>query len=229
MKRISAFLKATTLGGLFILLPLMIVLGVAVRVVAGVREATEAVMKKMTGEGSFADEFPLLVAILIVVGVSFFLGLGMVSRRGQNVGGWVERTLLFRLPGYAAMKAILSGFSDMEEEGAVKVGLFSVDDHVKCIVFVMEAHEDGWLTVFVPETPNPASGTVQFVREDRVRRLPLKLHEVGPLLQHWGVGMKGVLAKSGGLASLSGDSGAGESSSLRRGGEIPKSGTVFDS
>lgn len=203
MKRISAFLKATTLGGLFILLPLMIVLGVAIRVVAGVRSATETVMEKLAGKGSFADEFPLMVAILIVVGVSFFLGLGMISRRGKNVGSWVERTLLFRIPAYAALKAILGGFSSVDEEGAVRVGLLTLDEGLKCIVFVMEVHGDGWLTIFVPETPNPASGTVQFAREDRVHRLPVKLHEVGPLLQHWGVGMKGVLAKSGGLGGLS--------------------------
>jgi len=208
MNRITAFIKATTLGGLFILLPLIIVLVVIGRLIIGVRDAAQAMMEKVTGEGTIADEFPLMVAILIVVGVSFFLGLGMVSRRGQTVGTWVERTLLFRIPGYAALKAILCGFSSVDDEGAVRVGLLSLDEGLKCIVFVMEVHGDGWLTIFVPETPNPASGTVQFVKEDRVQRLPLKLHEVGPLLQHWGVGMKGVFAKSGGLGGLSRDDGA---------------------
>lgn len=204
MKRTSAFLKATTLGGLFILLPLMIILGVTIRVISGVRSATEAVLVRMIGEDTFADAFPLMVAIIIVVGASFFLGLGMISRRGKNMGTWVERTLLFRIPGYAAMRAILSGFKDIRDEEAVRVGLLSLDEHVKCIVFVMESHGNGWLTIFVPGTPNPTSGAVQFVREETVRCLPLKIHEVGPLLQHWGVGMKGVMEKSGGLDALSG-------------------------
>lgn len=43
MKRLAAFLKATTLGGLFVLLPVVVVLGIAAKTVLGVRETAQTV------------------------------------------------------------------------------------------------------------------------------------------------------------------------------------------
>ena len=94
MKRLALFLKTTTLGGLFVVLPLMVVFGLLAKVVMGVHEAAESLMTKMAGEHSEAAHFPILFAILIVVGISFALGLALTSRRGQATGNWVERTLL---------------------------------------------------------------------------------------------------------------------------------------
>ena len=52
----------------------------------------------------------------------------MISRRGQAVGSWFERTLLFRVPGYAAVRAIVGGLSSANREGGVKPGLMTVGD-----------------------------------------------------------------------------------------------------
>ena len=203
MKRIAEFLKATTVGGLFVLLPVIIVAGLIGHGVSSVRNAVQALIEKIAGEHAVSEEFPLLIAIVFLLGLSFFLGIGMVSGKGRKVGNWLERTVLSRIPGYSALKLVFSGFGAAEKEGAVKTGLLTLDEGIKCVVFVMEDHGDGWLTVFVPETPNPTTGTVQFVRSDLVAILPARLPEVGPALQHWGIGMGAIVAKSGGLRSLS--------------------------
>ena len=195
MKRIAAFLKATTLGGLFVLLPFAVVSGVLVKIVIGARETAQDILENLTGKDSEAVHFPMIFAVLLVVAVSFALGLGMISRRGQAVGSWFERTLLFRVPGYAAVRAIVGGLSSANREAGVKPGLMTIDDGIECFVLVTEDHQNGKLTVFVPGSPNPASGNVQIVRKDLVRLLNLRITDIGSVLQLWGVGSMKIIAK----------------------------------
>jgi uncharacterized membrane protein len=195
MKRLAAFVKATTLGGLFVVLPAAVVLVVTAKTVFGVREAVKAVMEKLTGEGSAAGNFPMMFAITIVVGLSFALGLLMISRRGQTMGTWIERTLLFKMPGYVAIRALVGGLSNASREGAVRPALLTLGEGSECFVLVTEDHGDGRLTIFIPGAPNASSGSVRIVRQNLVRILNVRITEISLALQQWGIGAQKTLAK----------------------------------
>lgn len=195
MKRLALFLKTTTIGGLFVVLPLIVVLGLLGKAVMGVHEAAQSIMAKLAGEQSEAAHFPLIFALLFVVSVSFLFGLAMTSRRGHATSRWFEGKLLFRIPGYAAVRAIVGGLADSSNEGVVKSGLLTVDPGIECFVLVIEDHGDGHLTVFLPGSPNPASGNVQIVQKDLVRMLNVRMTAVTSVLQQWGMGSAKVLAK----------------------------------
>jgi len=195
MKRLAAFLKTTTLGGLFVVLPLIVVFGLLGKVVMGVHGVAHSIMEKLTGQESEATHFPIIFSVLIVVGISFAFGLALISRRGQAGGAWLERTVLFRVPGYAAMRAIVGGLAGASHEGVVKSGLLTVDPGIEAFVLVIEDHGEDNLTVFIPGTPNPASGNVQVVRRDLVRMLNVRMTDITGVLQQWGMGSAKVLAK----------------------------------
>lgn len=133
MKRIAGFLKATTLGGLFVVMPLVLVLTLLAKAVIGVHGAAHSLMEKLAGEGSNAAQFPIIFALLIVVGVSFAFGLIMTSRPGRATGRWLEGRLLFRMPGYAAVRPIVGGLADTNGEGVVKPGLLTVDPGIETL------------------------------------------------------------------------------------------------
>jgi uncharacterized membrane protein len=195
MKRLGIFLKATTLGGLFVVLPLIVVVGLLTKAVMGVHAAAQSLMVKMAGQESEAAHFPILFAILILVAISFLFGLTMISERGQAAGTWLERKVLFRVPGYAAVRSIVGGLAGASQEGVVKCGLLTVDPGIDAFVFVIEDHGPDHLTVFIPGSPNPASGNVQIVRKHLVRMLNVRVTDIGVTLQQWGVGSAKVLAK----------------------------------
>jgi uncharacterized membrane protein len=195
MKRIAAFLKATTLGGLFLLLPVVILIILVGKVVVTTHSAAQSVMDRLAGHDSVAAEFPMIYAVLIVVGLSFMLGLMMISRQGRDVGTWIERTLLYRVPGYAAARAIVGGMASVERDGVVKAGLLKTGEGVESFVFITEDHGNGKLTIFVPETPNPGSGTVHIVPKDAVRPLQMRITSIATVLQQWGVGSARLLAQ----------------------------------
>lgn len=195
MKRLAAFLKATTIGGLFVVLPTILAFFLLIKAVMGVRSAAQALMEKLAGQESGAAHFPILFAVLFLVAVSFACGLVMISRRGQAAAHWFERTLLLRMPGYAAMRAIIGGLADTSREGVVKPGLLTVGAGVECFVVVIEDHGDDHLTIFAPGSPNPGSGSVQIVRKNLVRLLNVRITDIGAALQQWGIGSAKILIK----------------------------------
>ena len=195
MKRLAAFLHATTLGGLFVVLPVVVVLALVTKAVTVVHGVAQSIMTKLAGEGSEAAHFPILFALLIVIAVSFAFGLAMTSRRGGATGRWLEERLLFRMPGYATARAIVGGLSDPDRDDVVKPGLMTVDPGVEAFVFVIEDHGNDHLTVFVPGSPSPASGNVQIVEKRLVRMLNVRISDIGSALQQLGMGSAKVLAK----------------------------------
>lgn len=195
MKRIAAFLKATTLGGLFVLLPVVAVFVLLAKAVVTAHSVALTIMETFAGPESVVAEFPMVYAVLIVVLISFIFGLVMISRLGRSVGTWVERTLLFRIPGYAAARAIIGGLANAEREGVVKSGLLKMSEGIECFVFITEDHGNGKLTIFIPETPNPGTGTVQIVSRELVRPLNVRITNIAHALQQWGVGSAKLLAR----------------------------------
>lgn len=195
MRRIAAFLKATTLGGLFLLLPVVVLIVLVTKIVVTTRSGAQALIETFAGHDSVVAEFPMIYAVLIVVGLSFALGLMMISRRGRAVGTWIERTLLFRVPGYSALRAVIGGLTCVESEGVVKPGLLKTRDGVESFVFITEDHGDGKLTIFMPGTPNPGSGSVKIVPRELVRPLHVRISTIVNALQQWGVGSAKLLAR----------------------------------
>lgn len=193
MKRIAAFLKATTLGGLFVLLPVVAVFILLTKAVVTAHSVALTLMETFAGQESVVAEFPMIYAVLIVVVISFIFGLVMISHLGRSVGTWIERTLLFRIPGYAAARAIIGGLANAER--VVKSGLLKVGEGVECFVFITEDHGNGKLTIFIPETPNPGTGTVQIVSKELVRPLNVRITNIAHALQQWGVGSAKLLVR----------------------------------
>ncbi|HTE94483.1 MAG TPA: hypothetical protein VK678_13355 [Bradyrhizobium sp.] len=205
MRRLAGFLKATTLGGLFVVLPVVVVVALLGKAVIAVRAGAQSLMETVGGEGSHVTQFPLIYALLLVIGISLAFGLAMTSRRGLATGHWLERRLLFRLPWYAAIRAIVGGLGDATREGAVKSGLLTVDPGIEAFVFVIEDHGNGLLTVYIPGSPNPASGNVQIVHKDLVRLLNVRMTAITSVLQQWGMGSAKVLAKDSAAMAIAAD------------------------
>jgi uncharacterized membrane protein len=195
MRRLGLFLKTTTLGGLLVLLPVVLTGFLLSKALGAARVAAAKMISLVTGQPSETVQFPMILAVLLVLAISFVLGLLLNLRIGARSERWVERVILFRVPGYAAVKNIINGLANTEREGMVKAALVSVADGVNVLAFVMEDHGDGRLTIFIPSSPSAASGSVQIVHQDRVKMLNVRLPSVVTMLNQWGVGAQRLLRK----------------------------------
>ena len=194
MNKIIEFFKTTILGGLFVLLPI-ILLYLALGEVMGVLVAMATPFADLFFPGQFEDtQFPALVALALLIGVSFILGLVMLSETSRRFGNWIERTILGRLPAYNAMKSLTTGFSDSQQESAFKPALLKSADGEKELVYIVEDHGNGNLTVMLPWTPTPFAGVIKIVPKARVEPLDTSMTKVTEALSQWGIGAKNLLA-----------------------------------
>jgi uncharacterized membrane protein len=195
MKKIVEFLKTSLIGGLFVLLPLVLfylVLAEILQLVVALATPIADLFPKGTFDKINA---PVLVAVILIVGASFLFGLALRLMILRRVGLWIERTVLSRLPMYNALKSLSRGLVGAKEEDAFRAAVLSSPDGGREIVYVIEEHGDGQLTVLVPWAPAALTGSVKIMDSDRIEMLDAPLGDVSKALSQWGVGVRDLLSK----------------------------------
>jgi uncharacterized membrane protein len=195
LRGLWTFCKSTVVGGLFVLAPLVllsIVLGKAVQIAYQVvHPLVEWFPVKSVGTVSLA----FLVALLALVGLCFLAGLLARTAVSRWFIGSLERLILSFVPSYGLMKSMgqgLVGLNDNEPHPPVLVQL----DDVAHIGFVMDTFADGRRVVFVPNVPNPWSGSLLIVTPDRAQPLPFTTIQTIDCLTKLGVNTSELLAQA---------------------------------
>ena len=99
------------------LLPVVLTFFLISKAVGIIRDAATKIISLITHQVPDAVHFPIVLAVLLVLAVSFLLGLILTSRIGSQSSQWIEQTILFRIPGYAAVKNIVYGLADGKVRG----------------------------------------------------------------------------------------------------------------
>jgi uncharacterized membrane protein len=86
-----------------------------------IRDATSKIISLITHQAPDAVHFPIVRAVLLVLAVSFLVGLILTSRVGSQSSQWIEQAILFRIPRYAAVKNIVYGLADGKVSPNLKV------------------------------------------------------------------------------------------------------------
>lgn len=187
MRGLVDFIKTTIVGGFFVVLPVVLIvflLGQAVAALVGVVAplADELPVRELGGIG-----VATLLAILVVLALCFITGLLVRTRIGTLVRDWLEGRLLNRLPGYTIIRNLTHRFSGEEgtEFAPALVDLYGAN--TQALALIVEEHQDGSYTVFVPLAPTPTVGQVHLVPPERVRRVNAPLGTVLNSVMQWGV------------------------------------------
>lgn len=193
MGRITAFLKTTALGGLLILLPLVLfylMFAELLELVVALATPIADLFPKHLMDGV---HFPVLVALVLIFGISFLLGLVIRLEAGRNLGRWIERKTLQRLPLYNTLKSLTDSMLDMERSGSFRPALLRSPDGDREIAYLVEEHEEGLATVLLPWAPTPMAGSVKIVRRDRLEILDASFADVTRVLSNWGIGVREIV------------------------------------
>jgi len=193
MKKLMDFLKTTAAGGLFILLPILL-LYLLLAELLGVMVALASPIAELFPQGTLDRiNAPVLVAVVLIIGASFLLGLALRSMTLQRVGNWTERTVLGRLPLYGAVKRLSRGLVGAKGDTAFRTAVLNSAGGVREIVYIIEDHGDGQMTVLLPWAPASFAGSIKIVGKDRIEMLDASLGDVSRALSHWGVGVRELL------------------------------------
>jgi uncharacterized membrane protein len=178
-----SFIRRTILGGLFVILPVTLILVLLKRAFAGVR----AVLEPFAAKLPFEAQFPGLWAVLALVLLSFAAGLVLRIRPVRRLAAAGNDRLAERFPFYR----FLRGFGEnlLEKSGGppLKAALAEIEEAL-VPAFVVEELADGRCVVFVPAAPSPIQGSIYILVRERVHLIDASLGRVARCVSHWGVG-----------------------------------------
>ena len=115
MKQLGQFLKTTTLGGLFVLLPVVLLFYLLNKVFQVAFSAATPLAATLSKAAIHEPKFPVLLAIALMLIVSFILGLLALASWGKAVGRWTESALLMPFPGYRALKLMTRSIAGSDD------------------------------------------------------------------------------------------------------------------
>jgi len=197
MNRLREFIKSTLIGGLLVLLPLAILLYILVWVFNLTHKAiaplTKIIMEKSALQVIVAD----VVAIALLVGVCFLVGMVVRTRFGRWMYVLIESRLLKRAPGYSMVKETVSQFLDKSRpspfSSVALARIFESDTLVS--VFVTDRHADGSYTVFMPTGPNPTSGNIYHLKAENVFPVDVPVEDAMRSIISCGAGSSTLISK----------------------------------
>ena len=194
MNRILGFFKTTVIGGFFVILPVALVIFLLMELVGVVLLLTSPVTKLLPVKTLGGIELATLMAIILILAICFITGLIMRTQIGIRFRELAERIGLNRLPGYTLVKSLTQSFAGTKDGSTISAAIATVRDG-EVLAFIVEEHDSGDFTVFVPTAPTPTIGTIYFLNQQKVRKLDVPITEAVDCIMHWGIGSKALLAK----------------------------------
>ena len=193
MQRITNFLKTSALGGLFVLLPLLLFYLL-------VSEALQAIVALAT---PIADLFPqgwidkveapVVVALILMLVASFVFGVLLQSATLTRLGRRIESSVIGKLPMYSAIRRLTRGLAGADNTDRFRPALLMSAGNLREIVYVIEDHGNGQMTILVPWAPTPFAGSVKIVDSNQIEMLDAELSDVTRVLSLWGAGMSELI------------------------------------
>jgi uncharacterized membrane protein len=193
------FLKTTLLGGLFVLLPLLL-LWVGLKEIAGLLEAMAAPIADLIADlfppGIFDDlTAPGVVATALIIGASLILGVAARSAWLSSIGRKIENSVLNKVPMYRMLKVVSSSLIGADS-GSVRPALIMDGSGGGDPCYVVEKYEDGRATVLLPWSPASFAGSIKIVQQSELEYLSCSLEEFSRALSRIGVGVEECLSRS---------------------------------
>jgi len=181
------FLKTTMVGGILFLVPIIIFIAIIGKALELTKKlaAPLSVLIPLDSIGNIA--MVNLLALGIVLLICFLAGLAAKSTLARKSIGNLESRVLSKIPVYGLLKSKIDAIVQPEKTEGMKPVLARFDDSWQ-IAFEVERIQGGGVAIYLPGAPDPWSGSVCFVTEDRIQPLELTLLPVLRTLKGLGKG-----------------------------------------
>ena len=198
MKSISRFIGTTILGGVLFLTPIVALALVLNKAYVWAQRGLQPVATLIPDRFASAPTMTAILTVLVLAFACFLAGLLAKTLLAQRIVGGLETAVLSKVPGYEYMKQAgtsVLGFGEMDEHPLV---LVKIGDSWR-IGVQTDAGQNGFVAVFIPNSPNPMSGSVFLVPSDHVRPANAPLASAIACLRRCGVGAASLAAPGGPL------------------------------
>jgi uncharacterized membrane protein len=187
MKAISHFLRITVLGGVLFLTPIVVLAFILGKAFDLARRGLKPMATIIPDRFVSGAPTEAILAIVLIALLCFLAGLFAKTRLAQRIMSELESSVLSKVPAYEYLK----------QAGASVMGLGEMADHPVVLAQLGGAWRigvqtdvvgGGLVAVFVPNSPNPMSGSVFLVPADSVRPASVPLAAAIGCLRRCGAG-----------------------------------------
>jgi uncharacterized membrane protein len=186
-------ITTTLIGGVVFLLPVVVtlaVLGQALALMARVVQPMAAMFPdRQVGGVALAS----LVAMLMLLLLCYGAGLLARAALGRTLSASFEDRLQTIYPRYTVIKGMTQALGVDGVKSDLKTVLVSFDDH-QILAIEVERLPDGRVVVFLPGAPDPWSGNVVMVPQERVAAVPVEIGALHRSLKSIGRGSAALLS-----------------------------------
>jgi uncharacterized membrane protein len=192
MKSIISFIKTTLIGGLFFVIPLVLLVLIIGKVMDILRKLVAPIVDKIPLEAIGGITISRIFALLVLLLLCFIAGLFAKTKKANDLKKWVEAKILSHIPGYGLFKGLTEYAAGLDSEHLKDVVLVDIEE-VWQIGFLMDEIDDELSTVYIPGAPNPMSGDVFFVKKERLKKLDLPELSAMKIYKKLGLDSKKIL------------------------------------
>ena len=193
MKNMRLLIRTTLIGGVLFLIPLVFVVAIFGKAVQIMTSIAVPLGKLIPIDSVAGVAVVPILTTLIMLFACLTAGLIARSPAGQKVYKKLDTVLLQVIPGYAWVKGVTGGIRDEDAEDVLKPVLVSFDDQFQ-LGYEVDRKTDGLVAVYLPGAPDPRSGTVSYVTNDRVKAVDVSFTAISKICKNLGRGSATILS-----------------------------------
>ncbi len=182
----ASWLWATAIGGLFFLLPLVVVLALLGKVYSVVQSMAVPLHEWIPVNTPLGIALLFVLAVVILVFACFAAGMIASRAVGQQFAGALEKQLMTVFPKYAIYRDLLAGNLKHSQEGPSLTPVLVSTVEGYRIAFEADRLENGLVVVFFPGAPDTWIGSVVLVPHERVFPTELTFNEAVGIFERLG-------------------------------------------
>jgi len=192
MKAILEFVRTTLIGGLVFMVPVVVIIWVVGKALQLSRRVAEPLSSFIPLDTIGGIAVANIMGILVIVLACFLAGLAARTTLASSFVRGAETRFLMRLPGYSLMKGLVESVSGTDSGLSMHPVLMKLDDSAQ-LAFEVERLDDGRVVVYVPDAPEPRTGSVMLVKAEQVEVLPVTMMAAMKNIQTLGRGTAELL------------------------------------
>jgi uncharacterized membrane protein len=187
------FVRTTVLGGLLFLFPIVFVFFIFGKALDITNKVFAPLEKLLPIESIAGIAVVKLLALGILVLICFIAGLSARTALAGRLVSSLETNVLKKIPAYTLLKSKAESVLSPEDIGSMTPVLGRFDDSWQ-LAFEIERFPGGNVVVFLPGAPDPWSGSLCILAEDRITPLDLTVKSLADILKRLGKGSAGALS-----------------------------------
>jgi uncharacterized membrane protein len=190
-------LKTTAIGGIFFLLPLVVIGALVAQGLQIVWGVALSIHEYLPIDSAVSYVLLFTISIFIILLLCFLAGMAAKRSFGRRFSDSIEKYLLMLFPRYAIFKEQLTGNIGGEVlRNQLLPVLVLVPEGQRLGMEVERQVVEGteWVTVFSPGSPDPWSGSIVIVEGFRVTRIEVPFSEAIATVEQLGRGSIRLLA-----------------------------------